>query len=188
MTEIALFGTSADPPTAGHQAILKWLSEHFDRVAVWASDNPFKSHQTGLEHRAMMLDLLIRDIYPPRENIYLRQDFSDRRSLFSVEKAKRVWGDRSNYTLVIGSDLVGQIRRWYRVGDLLEQVKILVIPRPGYPIDPEDLRQLEALGARCSIADLNAPPVSSTDYREKGDNEAVTPPVRDYIYREKLYA
>ncbi|MFN6300225.1 MAG: nicotinic acid mononucleotide adenylyltransferase, partial [Microcystis sp.] len=27
MLKIALFGTSADPPTAGHQAILKWLSE-----------------------------------------------------------------------------------------------------------------------------------------------------------------
>ena len=42
---IALFGTSADPPTAGHQKILRWLSEGYDRVAVWAADNPFKCHQ-----------------------------------------------------------------------------------------------------------------------------------------------
>lgn len=42
MTRVALFGTSADPPTVGHQAILRWLSEHYDQVAVWAADNPFK--------------------------------------------------------------------------------------------------------------------------------------------------
>jgi len=39
--ENCLFGASADPPTAGHQAILSWLSELLrDWVAVWAADNP----------------------------------------------------------------------------------------------------------------------------------------------------
>jgi nicotinate-nucleotide adenylyltransferase len=123
MTEIALFGTSADPPTAGHRVILEWLSEHFDRVAVWASDNPFKNHQTSLEHRAMMLALLIRDIDSPQKNICLRQDLSDRRSLFSVEKARQVWGEDAEYTLVIGSDLAGQIRRWYRAGELPDRTR-----------------------------------------------------------------
>ncbi|MCS6815631.1 MAG: adenylyltransferase/cytidyltransferase family protein, partial [Cyanobacteria bacterium] len=55
MMDIALFGTSADPPTVGHQAILLWLLEHFDYVAVWAADNPFKSHQASLHHRLAML-------------------------------------------------------------------------------------------------------------------------------------
>ncbi|NEQ41665.1 MAG: nicotinic acid mononucleotide adenylyltransferase, partial [Okeania sp. SIO3I5] len=45
MTKIALFGTSADPPTAGHETIVRWLSQNFNKVVVWASDNPFKSHQ-----------------------------------------------------------------------------------------------------------------------------------------------
>jgi cytidyltransferase-like protein len=62
MKRIALFGTSADPPTSGHQAILNWLSQHYDLVAVWASDNPFKSHQTPLEHRSRMLRLLIEEL------------------------------------------------------------------------------------------------------------------------------
>ena len=47
---VALFGTSADPPTSGHQKILSWLSERYDWVAIWAADNPFKSHQTSLTH------------------------------------------------------------------------------------------------------------------------------------------
>jgi nicotinate-nucleotide adenylyltransferase len=188
MLKIALFGTSADPPTAGHQAILKWLSEQYDIVAVWAADNPFKNHQTSLEHRLRMLDLLIRDIQPPCYNIQLRRELSDRRSLISVEKAQAIWGEQAEYTLVIGSDLAGQIRRWYRIEELLQKVKILVIPRQGYSINSDDIKQLQKLGGDCLIADLFAPAVSSTDYREKRDDHAVIAPIKDYIDRQKLYA
>ena len=47
--KIALFGTSADPPTIAHQKIISWLGSQFDRVAVWAANNPFKVHGAALE-------------------------------------------------------------------------------------------------------------------------------------------
>ena len=47
--KIALFGTSADPPTVGHKMIIEWLSQNFDKAVVWVSDNPFKYHETSLE-------------------------------------------------------------------------------------------------------------------------------------------
>ncbi len=185
---IALFGTSADPPTAGHQAILQWLSERYDWVAVWASDNPFKRQQISLTHRMTMLRLLIVEMDTPRQNISLEETLSDRRSLISVKKAQAIWGDNLDYTLVIGSDLVQQIRSWYRVDELLEKVKILLIPRRGYPIQEEDLDSLRYLGGRFSLAELNIPAVSSTDYRENHDKTVVTQPIKDYIHREQLYA
>ncbi len=185
--KIALFGTSADPPTAGHRAILQWLSDRYDWVAVWASDNPFKDHHTSLEHRMQMLQLLIEEIDAPRNNISLHPELSDRRSLISVGKARKKWGDDVEYSLVIGSDLVGQIRSWYRIEELLQKVRVLVVPRPGYPIEKADLEALPLLGGKVSVADLNAPEVSSTAYREQGDNNALTLPVKDYINREQLY-
>jgi nicotinate-nucleotide adenylyltransferase len=187
MINIALFGTSADPPTSAHQAIINWLSHHYDHVAVWASDNPFKSHQTPLEHRSNMLRLLIEDIEPPRQNISLYQSLSSPRTLETVGKARAHWGVHVNFTLVIGADLVNQMPRWYQIEQLLEQVHLLVVPRPGYEIDDAGLEALRKLGAEVAIADLKAPAVSSTAYREKGDTEAVTPPVEDYIHREHLY-
>jgi nicotinate-nucleotide adenylyltransferase len=188
MTKIALFGTSADPPTAAHQTILKWLSEHYDCVAVWASDNPFKGKQTSLAHRLEMLRLLIEEINPPCSNISLQEELIYLRSLISVQKAKEMWGNEAEYTLVIGSDLIQQIQRWYRVEDLLKQVQILIIPRPGYPIKEEDLDTLSSLGGKWSIADINAPSISSTNYREQQDKNAITPTVKDYIHREQLYS
>ncbi|MBE9225013.1 nicotinate-nucleotide adenylyltransferase [Phormidium sp. LEGE 05292] len=186
MTTIALFGTSADPPTTGHQAIMNWLSQHFDWVAVWASDNPFKSHQTPLEHRATMLRLLIKDIDPPRYNIGLHQELSSPRTLETVEKAKSLWPD-GELTLIIGSDLVTQLPRWYRVEDLLRQVELLVVPRPGSPIEEISLGELQNLGAKVAIASLNGPNVSSTAYRQHKDPTTLTPTIEEYIDREKLY-
>ncbi len=185
--KVALFGTSADPPTAGHQAIIRWLSERYDWVAVWAADNPFKSHQTALEHRVAMLRLLIANIDSPRQNIGLGQELSAMRTLETVEKAKVRWGNDAEFTLVIGSDLLTQLPRWYRSKDLLQQVQLLVVSRPGYAIDEFSLESVRMLSGKIAIANFTGPSVSSTAYRENGDPEALTPPVVAYIHREHLY-
>lgn len=184
--KVALFGTSADPPTAGHQAIIRWLSEHFDYVAVWAANNPFKSHQTLLEHRVAMLHLLIPDINGLKDNIGLEQDLSSLRTLETLEKAKHRWGE-ADFTLVIGSDLVNQLPDWYRIEDLLQQVQLLVVQRPGYAIDESSLLFVQNLGGKVTVANFTGPDVSSTAYRENGDKEALTPLVVEYIYKEHLY-
>ena len=184
---IALFGTSADPPTAGHQAILRWLSYRFDVVAVWAAENPFKSHQATLEHRAAMLELLIEDIDTPQRNISLEKNLSSLRTLETLEKAKQHWGKNAEYTLVIGSDLLTQLPRWYRIEDLLRQVQLLVVPRPGYAIDEASLHKVQQLGAKIAIASFTGLDVSSTSYREHGNSEALTPLVTDYINQQHLY-
>ena len=186
MVNIALFGTSADPPTSAHQTILNWLSNHYDHVAVWASDNPFKSHQTPLEHRSKMLRLLIEEIARP--NVSLYQALSSPRTLETVEQAREHWGMQVDLTLVIDADLVGQMPRWYQIEKLLKQVQLLVVPRPGYEIDEAGVEELRMLGGQVAIADLKAPAVSSTAYRENGDKEVITPPVEDYIHKEQLYA
>jgi nicotinate-nucleotide adenylyltransferase len=185
-SNIALFGTSADPPTAGHQAIIHWLSHHYDFVVVWASDNPFKAHQTPLEHRAAMLRLLIADIQPPRPNIGVYPELSSPRALVTVEQAQRRWPD-AELTLVVGSDLVEQLPQWYQAEKLFQRVKLLVVPRPGYPLADAGLFTLRQMGATVAIANLTGLPVSSTHYRERHNSEVVPPPIEAYIQREQLY-
>jgi nicotinate-nucleotide adenylyltransferase len=184
--QIALFGTSADPPTAGHQKVLKWLSHRFDLVAVWAAENPFKSHKVSLEHRVAMLQMLIEGIDSHLHNVYLQQDLSSLRTLETLEKAKHKW-QGAEYTLVVGSDLLTQLPRWYRIQDLLQQVKLLVVPRPGYAINNTSLQGVQQLGAFVTIAPFTGLDVSSTSYRENGNSDALTPSVIDYINQQHLY-
>lgn len=186
MSRVALFGTSADPPTTGHLAILRWLSQHFDEVAVWASDNPFKSHQTALEHRTAMLRLLINDLELPKQNVQVYPELSSPRTLITVERSQERWTS-AELTLVIGADLVSQLPQWFRVEDLLKRVKLLIVPRSSYSFNVRDLDLLRQLGAELTIAGLSAPNVSSSAYREQGKTEGVTPLIQAYIDREQLY-
>lgn len=185
MNKIALFGTSADPPTAGHQIILDWLSRHYDLVVVWASDNPFKQHHTTLQHRTEMLRVMLAEI--DANNISLHPELSDRHTLITVNKAREKWGEEIEFTLVIGSDILTQITSWYQSKELLTKVKILVVPRPRYPINEVDLEALKNLGGRYAIATLNAPKVSSSAYRLQGDDSVLTTAVENYILQHDLY-
>lgn len=186
MIKIALFGTSADPPTAGHQSILAQLAQKFDQVLVWAADNPFKSHGASLEHRQAMLEVLINCITPPQDNIFLKPELSSRRTIETVHRARQYWLD-AEFTLVIGSDLVSQIPRWYRISDLLGEVNLLVVPRPGYDIKDPDLAKLRQLGGQVAIASWQGLAVSSTDFRQAGDPNPIPPEVQAYIDHQNLY-
>lgn len=185
--KIALFGTSADPPTAGHQAVLIWLSHHYDNVAVWAANNPFKSHQTSLEDRVEMLRLLIKDITPQKQNINLEQELSHLRTFSTVGNAKQRWGKDTEFVVVIGSDLLSQFQSWYRIEELLQEAEVLVIPRPGYAIDKSNLNNIRRLGGKINVANLTGLDISSTAYREHGDTQALTPSVAAYINQKHLY-
>jgi nicotinate-nucleotide adenylyltransferase len=194
--KIALFGTSADPPTIAHQEIIYWLTLQFDRVAVWASDNPFKTHGASLEQRSQMLELLIEDIIPPIIGIPDRSEnrpaqvyrsLSNKRTLESLITAKEIWSE-SEFILTIGADLVAQMPQWYRINELLTQVKLLIVPRTGNKVESTDLQRLIDLGAQIEIAPLSTPIISSTAIRNSHSIQGISPRVAAYIRQHDLYS
>lgn len=184
---IALFGTSADPPTTGHLDILRWLTHHYDWVAVWAADNPFKQHPVALPHRHAMLDCLVAEVQEQQPNIGLYPELSHPRTIVTVQRAQQRW-PQAQFTLVIGSDLLAQLPKWYQAQQLLQQVALLVIPRPDYPITQGLLDRLQDQGAQVQVAPIRGLPVSSTAYREQGNLKALPPAVQAYIRQQRLYA
>jgi len=197
--KIALFGTSADPPTLAHQAILVWLAQRFDRVAVWAADNPFKQgpgllggHAADLGDRQAMLKLLVEDIHQHYSTVQIWEDLSDRRSLISLQRAQQRWGLEPDYALVVGADLIPQIPQWYAVEQLLPSVALVIFPRPGYTINQSDLTKLEQLGARYQLVNQEdnqsiTPAISSTVYRQTKQENLIPAPVKSYIEQHHLY-
>jgi nicotinate-nucleotide adenylyltransferase len=156
-------------------------------VVVWASDNPFKKHQTPLVDRTEMLKLTIAELNLADPNISLYPELSDRRTLITVNKAREKWGEEVEFHLVIGADILEQMSSWYRIEELLRQVKILIIPRRGYTIRQQDLAALKQLGGRFAIATLNAPKAASSTYRLQKDQSLITPTVQNYIWQQNLY-
>lgn len=188
--KIALFGTSADPPSLGHQSIVLELAKRFDRVIIWASDNPFKLDQTPLRQRMEMLHLMVTDLQlhdqqGQYQNIECRPELSHRHSIMSLQIAQQFW-ETAQFHFVIGSDLVAQFPSWYQANDILKRCHLLVIPRPSYPIQSEDLQRLRELGS-VEVADILGLPISSSQFRQTQDRSTISAAIASYIDQHQLY-
>ena len=86
---IALFGTSADPPTIGHKKILEELSKIYTFTISYVSNNPKKNHKEDISIRSQLLKTLIEDLDNPK--ILFNQSVSSQWALESIKKCKRIY-------------------------------------------------------------------------------------------------
>lgn len=187
-THVALFGTSADPPHNGHRSIVATLGHQFDYVAVWASDNPWKTDQSPIEMRMDMLELAIADLRTPG-TVQLHRELSHPYTAVTLERAQRIW-PKAKFTFVIGADLIKHLPHWYRSADVMRWANILVFPRPGYGLQESDLQELRNHGAEVAIATpLSQHHISSSTLRQgcpEHPNE-IPAVVKAYIRQHNLY-
>ncbi|MBE9068417.1 nicotinate-nucleotide adenylyltransferase [Leptolyngbya cf. ectocarpi LEGE 11479] len=187
-TRVALFGTSADPPHNGHRSIVATLGHQFDYVAVWASDNPWKTDQSPISMRMDMLGLAIDELDTPG-TVKLHPELSHPYTAVTLERARRIWPE-AEFTFVIGADLIEQLPRWHRSADVMRWAKILVFPRPGYMLQETDLAELRALGAEVAIATpLSQHHISSSALRQSRPQhpDEIPAVVQAYISHNNLY-
>ena len=170
---IALFGTSADPPTEGHRVLLQGLLSLYPHVATWASDNPQKHHGAPLALRAELLGALVAAIHDPR--LSLEQELSSPWAIETLERAARRWPGEP-LVFVVGSDLVAQIPRWREASRLLAGCRLAIAPRGGWPVRSEELEALRRLGARLEVLDLQVPATASSRVRQQAASAPRTSP------------
>jgi nicotinate-nucleotide adenylyltransferase len=172
---IALFGTSADPPTTGHRALLEGLLQLYPKVVTWASDNPLKRHAAPLAARQALLEALVAAIGEPRLQVV--QELSSPWAVETLERARRLWPG-CEPVFVVGSDLLPQMPRWRSAQELLEGLHVAVAPRRGWPLAASDLVRLERLGARVEVLSLEIPATASSAVRQRlaaGPDPALLP-------------
>ena len=116
---IALFGTSADPPTIGHEKILEELSKIYALTISYVSNNPKKKHMEDISIRSHLLKTLIEDIDNPQ--IFFNQGVTSQWAVESIKKCKKIY-EFNNLDFVIGSDLIEDIFYWKNFDKILEEV------------------------------------------------------------------
>jgi nicotinate-nucleotide adenylyltransferase len=159
---IALFGTSADPPTRGHRALLEALLARYPQVATWASDNPLKEHGAPLVARTALLEALVAAIGDRRLQVV--PELSSPWTVETLARARQRWPE-AEPVFVVGSDLLPQIPRWRQAKVWLPDCRLAVVPRRGWPVLPDDLRALERSGARLELLPLEIPASASSALR-----------------------
>ena len=181
---IALFGTSADPPTIGHKKILEELSNIYSCVITYASDNPKKKHKENIFFRNLLLKSLIKDINNPK--IIFNQKISSQWAIESIEECKKIY-PFSKIDFVIGSDLITEIFSWKNFDKIIHTVKLLIIKREGYPIGSKTLKMLKTNKVIFEISSLNIPNISSSMVRLNNNYSDLPKSLIDIVKKNNLY-
>ncbi len=181
---IALFGTSADPPTIGHKKILEELSKIYAFTIGYVSNNPNKNHKENLSIRSHLLKTLIEDLDNPR--ILFNQCVSSQWAVESIKKCKRIY-ELTNLDFVIGSDLIKDIFYWKNFDKITDEVSFLVILREGYPVESNTLKMLENYKVKFKISTIKIPNISSSKLRSNFNYSNLPTSLIDIVKKNNLY-
>ena len=184
INSIALFGTSADPPTLGHEALLSELTKIFPKVITWASDNPDKKHQIPLLKRTQLLRILVKKISHPK--LELVQELSSPRAIHTLKKAFQLWPE-ANFSFVIGSDLAVQVPKWLNAKSILNKATIAIAMRDGWPISDQQLEEIKKLGGEVDLLPFRIPKSSSSNFRERPQEGLIPKELVPILLEENLY-
>ena len=181
---IALFGTSADPPTIGHKKILEELSKIYAHTICYVSNNPKKKHKEDIAIRSQLLKTLIEDLDNPK--ILFNQSVSSQWAVESIKKCKEIY-EFNNLDFVIGSDLIKDIFNWKNFDKIFEEVSFFIILREEYPIESNTLKMLETYKVKFKISTIKIPETSSSNFRLNFNCSNLPTSLIDIVKKNNLY-
>ena len=164
-TKIAIYGLSADPLHKGHLEIIKYLSEHFDKVIVVPTTVRYYKKNIQMFSFNERFEVVKRncECFKNVEVDDIERNAPDSwryidtlRKLSSGKIVKSL--DECQYYTVMGSDSWQNFTTWESYEEILKRSKILVFKRPGYEDNFPDLP--------FEYVDMNVD-ISSTEIREK---------------------
>ena len=181
---IALFGTSADPPTIGHKKILEELSKIYAFTIGYVSNNPNKNHKEDISIRSHLLKTLIEDLDNPK--ILFNQSVSSQWAVESIKKCKEIY-KFNNLDFVIGSDLIKDIFYWKNFDKIILEVSFFIILREGYPVESNTLKMLETYRVKFKISTIKTPNISSSKFRLNFNCSNLPSSLIDIVKKNNLY-
>jgi len=181
---IALFGTSADPPTIGHKKILEELSKIYTFTISYVSNNPKKKHKEGITIRSQLLKTLIEDLDDYK--ILFNQSITSKWAVESIKKCKKIY-EIDNLDFVIGSDLIQDIFCWKNFEKIIKEVSFFIILREGYPVESNTLKMLETYKVKFKISTIKIPETSSSNFRLNFNCSNLPSSLVDIVRKNNLY-
>ncbi len=181
---IALFGTSADPPTIGHKKILEELSKIYPFTISYVSNNPQKNHKEDISIRSYLLKTLVDDLDNPK--ILFNQKVSSQWAVESIKNCKKIYKFKS-LDFVIGSDLIKDIFCWKNFDKIIKEVSFFIIDREGYTIESDTFKMLETYKVKFKISNIKIPNISSSKFRLNSNYSNLPISILDIIKKNNLY-
>jgi nicotinate-nucleotide adenylyltransferase len=215
---IAIYGGTFDPVHLGHVEVARSVSQLFEideLLFVPAQVAPHKLTRpvTPAIHRYAMLVLATQADPQLRVSTFELEAPDRRYTIDTLTHFKSEFGESADLFFVMGADSWSEISTWREWEQLLALVNHIVVTRPGYDINLDqvnspvrehivDLRGFkqiptvvnETSGEKIFITDVVMLDYSATEIRQallKDDwnqlTRLVPPPVADYVRKYELY-
>jgi nicotinate-nucleotide adenylyltransferase len=166
-----IYGGAFNPPTLAHQAILQACIDYAEKPSVdadvWlmpSGDRTDKRIENSYANRLEMLRALTHDVV--RRNVRvdietMEIDQQERTETYETVLALQDKYPDRNMIWVFGSDSVNTMPEWDRGDWLVENLEMLVVERPGYP--------LKVMGRKAVELQVESIRTSSTEVRDRID-------------------
>ena len=183
---VALFGGSFNPPHVAHQLVALYVLETAPVDELWfvpAYEHAFGKPLAAFEDRLAMCELAAPALGPRARVSDVERAIGGRSLTLRTVRRLAEQHPAHSFSLVIGSDLAGEVASWYGGDELARTIPFIVIGRAGAGA---------GAGAGTAASGVVMPEVSSTAVRAalaagKPADGLVPRAVLDYIYRKGLY-
>jgi|SRR5579884_2686993 len=198
---IGLFGGAFDPVHVGHLILAEQCREQGRLDQVWflpSAHHPFKPDLARYAQRVEMLRLAVagNDAFRVEE---IEKDLPAPGYTAETVTELRRRHPATEFWLLLGGDNLIDLPRWHEPARLVEQVGLLVLPRPDFALPAEDDLRRTIPGLRpetpLRLAVVERPPlvsIASRDLRARvaagrGIRYLVPRCVEVYIQQHRLY-
>lgn len=185
---IGIFGGSFNPIHNQHISIIKELLKKKLVDEVWilpCKKHAFNKALASEKHRIKMIKLATKNI--KKVKICYAELKSKKAISYTADTIKKLKIKYPyQFFLIIGSDILHEIKKWQKYKQLLKQVEFIISKRKNYPI-------IKIKGLKIKyLVRLEATNISSTEIRKKIKEgkplkNLVPSPVEEYIKKHGLY-
>ena len=180
---VALFGGSFNPPHVAHQLAALYVLETAAVDALWfvpAFEHAFGKPLVAFEDRLAMCQLAADALGPRVQVSDVERSLGGRSlTLRTVRRLTELHPEHA-FSLVIGSDLTGDVPSWYRGDELARAIPFIVVGRRGG-------RTGEGEPEQVVMPDVSSTAVRAALAAGKSPDGLVARAVLDYIRRKGLY-
>jgi len=186
--KIGILGGLFDPPHIGHLIIAQSVAEEFSLkkiIFIPSYNPPHKSRYSRYDVRYKLTEMAIKD-----NKRFSISDIERRISgkTYTLEVIKRLKQEiKGELYLIIGSDQWQEFNNWQSPGQLIQECKIIIVPRPNYQIDKPYDTAKKVLISHAPLLDISSTQIRRLIKKNLNAQYLLPQVVYKYIKNKRLY-
>jgi nicotinate-nucleotide adenylyltransferase len=185
--KIGLLGSFFNPPHLGHVLAVRQVLDYTDIEKVWflpGNKSSLCKETISIYHRLNMANLIK---VPQTEVSTLEIDYDLSGNTIELVPILKQQYPKDDFVFIIGSDWLPTFHKWGDYKKLLTQMKFLIVPRAGYPLEPLYDGMTVLKHKNLIISNISSSMIKERIKNNLSIEGFVMPEIKNYIEKNRLY-